>query len=55
VGSGIFVSPSDVLVRTGSVGMSLLIWFTCGVLALLGTNTIIVIMWIVIDTVESFS
>uniref|UniRef100_A0A1B6DUD2 b(0,+)-type amino acid transporter 1 n=1 Tax=Clastoptera arizonana TaxID=38151 RepID=A0A1B6DUD2_9HEMI len=36
IGSGIFVSPSGLLVRTGSVGMSFVIWISCGVLSLLG-------------------
>lgn len=36
IGSGIFVSPSGLLVRTGSVGVSFLIWLACGMLSLLG-------------------
>ncbi|XP_017155815.1 b(0,+)-type amino acid transporter 1 isoform X1 [Drosophila miranda] len=36
IGSGIFVSPSGLLVRTGSVGVSFVIWLACGVLSLLG-------------------
>ncbi|XP_022208454.1 b(0,+)-type amino acid transporter 1 isoform X1 [Drosophila obscura] len=36
IGSGIFVSPSGLLVRTGSVGVSFAIWLACGVLSLLG-------------------
>lgn len=35
-GSGIFVSPSGLLVRTGSVGISFCIWLACGLLSLLG-------------------
>lgn len=35
-GSGIFVSPSGLLVRTGSVGISFIIWLACGLLSLLG-------------------
>ncbi|XP_075227961.1 L-type amino acid transporter sobremesa isoform X2 [Lycorma delicatula] len=36
IGSGIFVSPSGLLVRTRSVGMSFIIWIACGVLSLFG-------------------
>ncbi|XP_044730945.1 b(0,+)-type amino acid transporter 1 isoform X2 [Chrysoperla carnea] len=36
IGSGIFVSPSGLLVRTGSIGMSFIIWMACGLLSLLG-------------------
>ncbi|XP_057657979.1 b(0,+)-type amino acid transporter 1 isoform X2 [Diorhabda carinulata] len=36
IGSGIFVSPSGLLERTGSVGMSFVIWMACGLLSLLG-------------------
>ncbi|KAI5699939.1 hypothetical protein M8J76_007697 [Diaphorina citri] len=39
IGSGIFVSPSGLLIRTGSVGMSFVIWISCGVLSLLGKDT----------------
>lgn len=35
-GSGIFVSPSGLLERTGSIGMSFVIWMACGLLSLLG-------------------
>lgn len=37
VGSGIFVSPRGVLQNSGSVGVSLIIWFLCGLFALLGS------------------
>ena len=36
IGSGIFVSPSGLLVRTGSIGVSFLVWTTCGILSLCG-------------------
>ncbi|XP_035709913.1 b(0,+)-type amino acid transporter 1 isoform X2 [Folsomia candida] len=35
IGSGIFVSPSGLLHKTGSVAVSLVVWFLCGVLATL--------------------
>ncbi|XP_021968156.1 b(0,+)-type amino acid transporter 1 isoform X2 [Folsomia candida] len=36
IGSGIFVSPVEVLVRTGSVGTFLLVWLGGGIISLLG-------------------
>ncbi|CAL7947981.1 unnamed protein product [Xylocopa violacea] len=36
IGSGIFVSPSGLLVRTGSIGVSFLVWTACGMLSLCG-------------------
>uniref|UniRef100_A0A6P8J3L0 b(0,+)-type amino acid transporter 1 n=1 Tax=Actinia tenebrosa TaxID=6105 RepID=A0A6P8J3L0_ACTTE len=37
IGSGIFISPKGVLIRTESVGMSLVVWAGCGLLALCGS------------------
>ncbi|CAD1474153.1 unnamed protein product, partial [Heterotrigona itama] len=36
ISSGIFVSPSGLLVRTGSIGISFLVWTACGMLSLCG-------------------
>ncbi|KAL0109452.1 hypothetical protein PUN28_014490 [Cardiocondyla obscurior] len=36
IGSGIFVSPSGLLTRTGSVGISFAVWTACGLLSLCG-------------------
>ncbi|CAF1017870.1 unnamed protein product [Rotaria sordida] len=36
IGSGIFVSPKGVLQETQSVGLCLIIWIACGLVALLG-------------------
>lgn len=37
IGSGIFISPKGVLVRTGSIASSLFVWGGCGLLALMGS------------------
>ncbi|XP_063986665.1 b(0,+)-type amino acid transporter 1-like [Diachasmimorpha longicaudata] len=36
IGSGIFVSPTSALERSGSLGFCLIIWASCGILSLLG-------------------
>merc|ERR1711892_1217578 len=36
IGSGIFVSPTGLLDRTGSVAMSLVVWTACGVVSMFG-------------------
>ena len=37
IGSGIFISPTGVLKETQSVGLALLVWLICGIVAILGS------------------
>ena len=36
IGSGIFVSPTGLLERTGSITYSLIVWGLCGVVSMFG-------------------
>lgn len=36
IGSGIFISPRGVLLHSGSVGMSILVWLGCGLHSMIG-------------------
>ncbi|OAF69322.1 hypothetical protein A3Q56_02946 [Intoshia linei] len=37
IGCGIFISPVDILKATDNVGMSLIVWLICGIIATLGS------------------
>ncbi|ODN06060.1 Y+L amino acid transporter 2 [Orchesella cincta] len=36
IGSGIFITPKDVVANVGSIGMSLVVWVGCGIMSILG-------------------
>ncbi|CAL8083513.1 unnamed protein product [Orchesella dallaii] len=36
IGSGIFITPKDVVANVGSIGMSLVVWIGCGIMSILG-------------------
>lgn len=36
IGSGIFISPTGILTETNSIGLALLVWLGCGLLAMFG-------------------
>lgn len=36
IGSGIFITPAEVVFHAGSVGMSMVVWVGCGIMSILG-------------------
>lgn len=36
IGSGIFITPSSILRQTNSIGLSLIVWVLCALIAILG-------------------
>ena len=43
IGSGIFVSPTGLLERTGSITYSLIVWGLCGVVSMFGNFNFLIL------------